>query len=123
MSEKEIQSKVLLAVGGRKDTRLFRNTVGHCETLDGRHIKYGLCPGSADLIGWHTVVVTSDMVGKKVALFLSIEVKAQKGKGPRPEQLNWLRAVSDAGGMSIVVRSAEQAVAFLSLQKGKQLGS
>ena len=123
MSEKEIQSKVLLAVGSRKDTRLFRNTVGHCETLDGRHIKYGLCPGSADLIGWHTVVVTPDMVGKKVALFLSIEVKAQKGKGPSPEQLNWLRAVSEAGGMSIVVRSPEQAVTFLGLQKGKQIGS
>ena len=116
MNEKGIQSQILLALGSRKSTRLFRNTVGQCETTDGRHIRYGLCPGSADLIGWDTVTVTPDMVGKRVAVFLSIEVKGKKGKASE-QQENWLRVVQEAGGIACIARSPEEAAKFLSLHQ------
>lgn len=32
--------------------------------------------GWPDLCGWETVVITPDMVGKRMALFLAVEVKA-----------------------------------------------
>lgn len=117
MNEKAVQSQIMLALGSQKGTRLFRNTVGQCQTADGRHIRYGLCPGSADLIGWHTVTVTPDMVGKRVALFLSIEVKRKKGKGPSPEQENWLRVVQEAGGLAGVARSPEEAAKIFGLHR------
>lgn len=37
-----------------------------------RKVRAGLeVPGSSDLIGWHTVTITPDMVGKRVAIFFS----------------------------------------------------
>jgi hypothetical protein len=64
----------------------------------------GLFPGSGDLIGWRTVTVTSDMVGKPIAQFLSIEVKTPTGK-VRPDQSNWLEQVNISGGLAIIARS------------------
>ena len=96
----------MLRIGGRKDVRLFRNSVGEAKAADGRYIIYGLCPGSADLIGWQTVTVTPDMMGKKIAVFLSVEVKGTNGT-VRPDQQNWLEKVQEAGGIAIVARSAD----------------
>lgn len=106
MSEKAIQSEIMLRIGGRKDVRLFRNNVGEAKAADGRYIIYGLCPGSADLIGWQTVTVTPDMVGRRVAVFLSVEVKGPKGV-IADDQQNWLERVQAAGGIAIVARSAD----------------
>jgi hypothetical protein len=64
----------------------------------------GLFPGSGDLIGWRTVTVTTDMVGKPVAQFLSIEVKTPTGR-IRPDQTNWLEQVNLHGGHAIIARS------------------
>jgi hypothetical protein len=71
---------------------------------DARHVRMGLFPGSGDLIGWRTVTVTSDMVGKPIAQFLSIEVKTPTGK-VRPDQYNWLEQVNISGGLAIIARS------------------
>jgi hypothetical protein len=64
----------------------------------------GLFPGSGDLIGWRTLTVTPDMVGKPIAQFLSIEVKTKTGR-VRPDQQNWLDQITTAGGHAIVARS------------------
>ena len=64
----------------------------------------GLFPGSGDLIGWRTVTVTPDMVGKPIAQFLSIEVKTPTGR-VRPDQTNWLVQVNLSGGHAIIARS------------------
>jgi ribosomal protein S19 len=40
-------------------------------------VQFGLCKGSADLIGWKRVTVTPEMVGSTVAVFTSIEVKTR----------------------------------------------
>ena len=55
--------------------RMFRNTVGACATAAGGWIQYGLSIGSSDLIGWRSVEVTPEMVGKRVAIFAAVEVK------------------------------------------------
>jgi len=68
--------------------------------------------GMGDLIGWHTVCITSEMVGKKIAIYTSIEVKAKTGR-MRKDQSIWLNLVRDAGGIAGVARSADEAEEML----------
>ena len=126
MTESQIQAEILRELGSRTDVRLFRNTcgtgwsgqtvshVGDRVTLaNARFIRYGLTPGSADLIGWQVVTVTPEMVGSKLAVFASIEVKAHATGRLTPEQDNWRRVVSSAGGAAGVARSVAEAAAIL----------
>ena len=106
-SEQQIQQHIRLACS-TGDTRLFRNNTGTLRDQHGRPVQFGLCKGSADLIGWKRVTVTPDMVGQQVAVFLSIEVKTPAGR-VRPEQQQWLDAVQAAGGIAGVARSVEDA--------------
>ena len=76
-------------------------------------VRYGLQPGSSDLIGWRTVTITPEMVGTTIAVFTSIEVKTATGR-LRPEQQQWLDAVQSAGGIAGVARSVEDALNLLS---------
>jgi hypothetical protein len=75
-------------------------------------VQFGLCKGSADLIGWKQVTITPDMVGQKVAVFASIEVKTPTGR-LTPEQQIWLGAVQAAGGVAGIARSVEDAQRIL----------
>jgi len=106
-SEQQIQQHIRIACSNG-DTRLFRNNTGTLRDQNGRPVSFGLCKGSADLIGWRTVTVTPEMVGQQVAVFLSIEVKTATGR-IRPEQQQWLDAVQAAGGIAGVARSVEDA--------------
>ncbi len=81
--------------------RIFRNNTGSVVTQDGRFITFGLCVGSSDLIGWTEIEITPEMVGQKLAVFTAVEVK-KKGKKPSKEQLNFIRIVSEAGGIAKV---------------------
>lgn len=110
-SEAHIQQDIRLLLGSTADVRVFRNNVGRCQTDDGRHIRYGLIPGSGDLIGWRSVVITPEMVGSTLAQFTSIEVKAAKGR-LSPEQIHWAESVQAAGGVSVIARSTDD-VRFL----------
>ena len=124
--EIKLQNKILLRFSNGA-TRLFRNNVGMA--WQGRMLKNnrgtvilenarplhaGLMKGSADLIGWQSVEVTPEMVGKRIAIFTSVEVK---GKGTRttPEQLVWRQNVSDAGGNNVIARSLEDVEQMLLL--------
>lgn len=100
MSEGKILKKLQIlftAVGAR----VFRNNVGLFETKDGRKIRTGLCVGSSDLIGWVPMVVTPEMVGKRVAVFASIEVKTANTR-TTPVQHAWIQAVNTAGGIAMI---------------------
>ena len=112
MTEQQIQQHIRIACSNG-DTRLFRNNTGTLKDQNGRPVQFGLCKGSADLIGWKRVTVTPDMVGQQVAVFLSIEVKTPTGR-IRPEQQQWLDAVQAAGGIAGVARSVEDALDLLS---------
>ena len=109
-AETTLQQQIRLALGTHPDTKLFRNQVGSLpDPRTGRLVTFGLARGSADLIGWRTVMVTPDMVGQQLAVFTSIEVKTPTGR-VRPEQQAWLAVVQNAGGIAGVARSVEDAV-------------
>ena len=112
-SEQTIQQNIRLALGARPDLRLFRNNTGTLKDQHGRPVQFGLCKGSADLIGWRTVTITPDMVGQQVAVFTSIEVKTPTGR-ISPEQHAWHAAVSSAGGIAGIARSVPDALKIFS---------
>jgi len=106
LSEAAIQQDIRLALGQTPGLRVFRNNVGAIKDRNNRLVRYGLCTGSADLIGWQSVVITPDMVGKRFARFVSIEVKTPTGR-LSPEQETWRQAVLKAGGIAVVARSVD----------------
>ncbi|MCP4393211.1 MAG: VRR-NUC domain-containing protein [Alphaproteobacteria bacterium] len=93
------------------DTRVFRNNVG---MMNG--VQFGLCKGSADLIGWKTIEITEDMVGQKVAVFLSVEVKTPNGRIGTHQQ-KWMDIVNKNGGLALIARSPEEAVEKLNRER------
>ena len=113
-AETTLQQQIRLAVGTNPETRLFRNQVGSLpDPRTGRLVTFGLARGSADLIGWRTITVTQAMVGTRLAVFTSIEVKTPTGR-VRPQQQAWLDAVQGAGGIAIIARSVPDAELALS---------
>lgn len=119
-SEMGIVRQILLAFS-RGANRLFRQNVGvgwvgkvvyqkQNELLlqNARPLHAGLCEGSSDLIGWKSVEVTPEMVGRRLAVFVAVEVKSQFGRVTE-EQTTFLDAVNRAGGIGIVARSVEDA--------------
>lgn len=113
-AETTLQQQIRLAVGMRSDLRLFRNQVGSLpDPRTGRLVTFGLAKGSADLIGWRTITITPDMVGRQVAVFTSIEVKTPTGR-IRPEQQAWLSTVQQSGGIAGIARSIADATQIIS---------
>lgn len=97
---------------GRGATRLFRNNTGQFRTEDGRVARTGLCVGSSDVIGWQSVEITPEMVGRRVAVFVALEAKSDTGR-PTREQMAFIAAVRAAGGIAGIVRSSEDAEKLL----------
>ena len=124
--ETVIQQRIRLALAGQcPNVRLFRNECGvgyhipHNELrkLDRKQIRrvsYGLSVGSPDLVGWRTITITSDMVGKQIAQFVGVEVKTRTGR-EADDQKRWRRIINDSGGHSVVSRSESEAVKQLTL--------
>ena len=120
MTETETQRRIQLALSD-PDTRLWRNNVGAGwigkatvespgrVVLHGpRRITFGLAPGSSDLIGLRSVVVTPDMVGERVAIFCAVEVKTERG-GATKEQAAFIDTVQSLGGRAGIARSVADA--------------
>ncbi len=113
-AETTLQQQIRLAVGTNPDVRAFRNQCGALpDPRTGRLVTFGLARGSADLIGWRTITITQAMVGTRLAVFTSIEVKTPTGR-IRPEQQAWLTAVNQAGGIAGIARSVTDAQLLLS---------
>ena len=74
--------------------------------------KFGLAVGSGDLIGYRRVTITPEMVGRDVAVFLSCEVKTEKG-AIREEQFRWAAHINSVGGIAVIARSLDAARAEL----------
>lgn len=122
MSEEgNIQRRIMLAASAASMTT-WRNNTGTAwrgETHHGSHkgekaliltnyrpVHFGLCKGSADLIGLKPTIITSAHIGASMAQFVAIEVKAPKGRLSE-QQKNFLRFVEESGGLSIVARSPD----------------
>lgn len=130
MTETDIQQAIRLDLGREPDVLLYRNSVG-ATTLDegvvgkflalfpalnfaraailrfvewlnrSRTQRFGLCPGSSDLIG----------IGPG-GRFLAIEVKTKHGR-VAPEQARFIDLVRARGGIAGICRSVEDARALV----------
>lgn len=105
--------------------RLFKNDNGKAwrgriteeRIIDGRKvlelfgavlIKYGLFPGSSDLIGWDLITY-----GEQVApVFCAVEVKTRGYGRVTDEQRNWLDAVARMGGRAYVAREDDSEAGY-----------
>lgn len=133
MSETEIMRKGWLAMV-KAGAKIWRNNVGtamqgeqhkvpHGNPALGlrqgdivirfpRYVKYGLCEGSSDLIGYLPVTVTPDMVGRTLAVFVAAEAKTEKGS-VTSLQTAYLAAVRNDGGVAFLFRSEAEAIEAL----------
>lgn len=137
ISETGIGKKIHLAIGSIPGVRLFRNNSGFCwigqsKVFDkrtevtvnkgdvliqqGRPFHAGLCTGSSDFIGLKSVIVTPEMVGKSVALFLATEVKTKTGKASK-EQIAFVNMVNKLGGIGFFATDENEALEFLNAKK------
>lgn len=131
MAQKEqlLASNILLEAAKTR-TALFRNTVGmgwagkmisnqqgRVQLVNAYPLQAGLTKGSPDLVGWHTVEITPEMVGKKVAVFTGVEVKT-KGVRETPRQQNFIKRLNEAGGIALFARSVEEVVEAIKGFKG-----
>lgn len=99
MSEHEIQQAILLALGSRRDVRVWRNNSGVAYGK-GRAVRFGV-PGQADISG----ILRG---GRR----LELEVKAP-GERPTKQQTAFGAMIQAFGGVWAVVRSVEEAVAVV----------
>jgi len=130
MAESALLRNVMLAACRitEASVRLFRNSVGQGWVGPSRRLKpgetyharggeviiteprplhAGLIKGSGDAIGWTTITVTTDMVGRRIAVFTSVETKVPRTGRLSPEQRNWHAQVRAAGGYSVIARSED----------------
>jgi hypothetical protein len=111
MTEREIQHAIRMTIGRGLGVVLWRNNTGQI-MHEGRPLKFGLCVGSSDLIGLRPLVITPEHVGKTVAQFVAIEVKAERGR-PTAEQEKFIELVRTKGGAAGVARSPREALLIL----------
>lgn len=67
----------------------------------------GLVVGASDLIGWTSLEITGDMVGKTLAIFTGVEAKSKRGKA-KEHQVIFKDLVNKNGGIAVVARSVEE---------------
>lgn len=94
---------------------LGKNVRGMFQTLgkNPRKMKAGwMIPASPDLIGHYSLIITPDMVGKRVAIAAYIEVKTSSGYIAKEQQHFIDRAVKD-GAISGVARSPDDLESIL----------
>jgi len=113
-TETALQQRIRLNCS-RGRVRLFRNNVGALrDATTGRLVRFGLAPGSADLIGWRTVTIGPEHLGQQLAQFVSLEIKSPgRLRSARPDQLIWRDRVAAAGGLALIADSEQSALTAL----------
>lgn len=112
-AETRLMNDIRLAVSSEcRGVTTWRNHTGCLQDQRGKWVKFGLAPGSADLIGIREVVVTEDMVGTKIGQFVALEIKTPTGR-TRDDQHVFLDHVRSRGGLAEVVKSVDEAVDIL----------
>lgn len=89
--------------------QVYRAVGGERLILHPQPVSFGLHTGAGDGIGWHDVLITPGMIGRHLAVFLSIETKKGRGKATR-EQENWRDQVNAAGGFAVVLNDPTQLI-------------
>jgi len=106
---KVFRNNVALGWQGKKINDRTTATGRTIELACPRPIRSGLTPGASDLIGWTSIEITPDMVGKKVAVFTAIEVKTP-GVAVKPHQKNFIRTLSEDGGYAGIAKQVSDAL-------------
>ena len=102
MSETTLVRSLLLHAS-EHGARWFRNNVGTLRDAKGSYVRYGLCVGSSDIIGWTPVVIGPEHVGRTLAVFTAFECKVGRNT-TTTEQGAFLSTVHAHGGIAAVVR-------------------
>ena len=120
MTESDLQQLIQM-IGVEHGCILMRNNSGAFKDVTGRWVRYGLGNiskkhndkiKSSDLIGIREIVITPDMVGKRVGVFTAIEVKdpawTLKPKDTRAQaQEAFIEWVKGKGGIAGFATSIE----------------
>lgn len=113
MKETPLLAAIRIELGKRPAVRVFRNNNGVLQDRHGNYVTYGLGPGTSDLIGWTIVMVTPQMIGRRLAVFTALEVKRPKGGRRTLEQKSFISTVLKHGGLAGFARSIDEAYAIL----------
>ena len=100
--ETKIQNRIMMDMS-EKGYLVWRNQVGLFKTLDGRTVNIGI-KGSSDLMAIKPTVITPEMVGQTLAVFVAVEVKTATGRQSEPQK-KWQKAVEKLGVKYILARS------------------
>lgn len=111
-SEAAVLREIDADVNGTTFARIFPNVVGRfrCVPKSGAPymVQCGLKKGSGDRIGFQSVLITPDMVGRYIAQFVSIEgkknAKAEIGEG----QAEWRDIVIAYGGAAMITYTPKE---------------
>ena len=107
--EKDVVNLIRLALQRIRVTT-WRNQVGAYQ-IPGtdRWIYYGLFKGSSDYIALLEHTVRPEDVGRKFAIFGSIETKRPRGGRLSEDQRTWIEAIKKKGGFAGVATTPEEA--------------
>lgn len=135
MTEHQIQNQIRDLLSYFHELYIMRANVGtgwigdFTKNADGsirinkpRRFQTGLPVGFPDLFGYKSLIITPEMIGKKIAQFAFIEVKTPKGK-LNNAQKEMHKQLIDAGAVGGVARSVEDALNLLKSEvknNGKQ---
>ena len=102
--ETKIQNRIMMDMS-EKGYLVWRNQVGLFKTIDGRTVNIGI-KGSSDLMAIKPTVITPEMVGQTLAVFVAVEVKTATGQQSEPQK-KWQKAVEKLGVKYILARSED----------------
>lgn len=110
MTESEILRSIRLGLPDH--VTVWRNQVGVAVYPGGQKVPYGLCKGASDLIGIRSLIITPEHVGTTLGQFVAIEVKSERGRLSREQQL-FLNLVTSKGGLACTPRSLSEVLSVL----------
>lgn len=101
--ETNIMNRIMLKMS-QKGFLCWRNNTGLFKSLDGKQtVRVGQV-GSSDIMAIKPTVITPDMVGQTVAVFVAVEVKTATGRQSEAQK-KWQTAVEKLGVKYILARS------------------
>lgn len=99
--------------GPEKTKRTVTVNPGDIILRKARPFHGGFPKGSSDLIGWTTIEITPDMVGRECAIFTAVEAKTQYVSATS-QQKAFVRTVNTSGGIAVIARKLEDLLAAVS---------
>lgn len=116
--ERDIKAEVMLVLGGDPRLLIMSNPSGMARYANGAAVRYGVGLGNrggADLIGLYRA-------GYNRGLFVAVEIKRPKLGRQSDEQRAFEAAVRSRHGIYVVLRSADEARAWLE-EMGREYGA